>query len=477
MRHDFSPVMLIVRRELRDQFRDWRILFPMFVLMVIFPILMNEVAYQVVDFADRYGGTLIVDRLVPFSILIIGFFPLTISLVSALESFVGEKERGTIEPLLSSSLENWQIYTGKLLAGIATPLLTSYASIVFYLAMVSYQALHLPDGMTILQLFGLTTAHAILMTSAAIVVSVQSTSVRAANLLASFIVVPVAIMMQGESVVLFWGNGAVLWMVVLAVTILTFLLVRLGIAHFNREYLLGREIDTINIRWAARTFWNRFKGQAVSMADWYRRVLRDSVGRLTVSFVLVLVMALAGAWFAYDWTVVNVPVLMQEVSEQDLAGFVERVGVISNMPDIGAQLNAPSIFNHNVRAIFSMLVVGLFSFSVLGMIVYLINVGVIGGLLGMLQIVGLQPFLIFAAGLLPHGIFEIPALMLGAASVLYMGVALVTPQLGKSMGEVFIDLLADWAKVFVGLIVPLLALAAVIETYITPVILLSVVGR
>jgi uncharacterized membrane protein SpoIIM required for sporulation/ABC-type transport system involved in multi-copper enzyme maturation permease subunit len=474
MQANLAPVFLIVRRELRDQFRDWRILFPLILLTVSFPFLMNEVAYQAVEFVHRYNGSIVVDRLVPFSVLIIGFFPITISLVVALESFVGEKERGTIEPLLSSPMENWQLYTGKLLVGVLTPLTASFVSVTLYLIMVSYQDLNMPGWVAIVQLFSLTIAHALLMTSGAIVISVQSTSVKAANLLASFIIIPVAILMQGESVLIFWGNANVLWLAIVAVLIMAFLLVRLGLAHFNREYLLGREIDTLNFRWMLQTFWGRFKGQAASLTDWYKRVLWDSVSHLGVPFLLVLTMAVAGTWIAYDWTVVNVPAMLEKVSPADISKFVDGVKSAPGLTDLQAKLNAPSIFGHNVRAVFSILLAGLVSFSVLGVIVYLVNVGVIGGVLGVLKLVGMSPLLVVAAGLLPHGIFEIPALMLATASMLRMGVILVTPQLGKSMGEVIIDLLADWAQVFIGLIVPLLAIAAVIETYITPIILLSV---
>jgi uncharacterized membrane protein SpoIIM required for sporulation len=64
--------------------------------------------------------------------------------------------------------------------------------------------------------------------------------------------------------------------------------------------------------------------------------------------------------------------------------------------------------------------------------------------------------------------------MIGSAVVLYMGVAIVTPQTGKSMGEVMLELLADWMKIFLGLVVPLLAVAAVIEAYVTPALLINV---
>jgi stage II sporulation protein M len=114
---------------------------------------------------------------------------------------------------------------------------------------------------------------------------------------------------------------------------------------------------------------------------------------------------------------------------------------------------------------------GAVSFSVLGVMVYMLNVGLIGGVLGIFKLVGYSPLTLFAAGLLPHGIFEIPALMLASAVVLRMGAVLVTPQMGKSMGQIALEQLANWLKVFLGLVVPLLALAAIIEAYVTPSIL------
>ena len=122
----------------------------------------------------------------------------------------------------------------------------------------------MPELLVFIQLFLLTIAHAVLMVSAAIVFSIQSTSVKAANLMASFIIIPVALLMQGESALLFWGNNQVLWLAVVAVLIMAGLIVRLGLAHFQREYLLGREIDILNLRWMWRTFWGYFKGDAHS---------------------------------------------------------------------------------------------------------------------------------------------------------------------------------------------------------------------
>ena len=467
-------VWLVAGRELKDQFRDWRVLAPMLILIFCFPILMNEFAKQTVDFLNQYNANLILERLVPFSIMIIGFFPITISLVVALEAFVGEKERGTIEPMLSAPLDNWQLYFGKLLVGVITPLVASYFSIAFYLVLVARQDLVMPPFITMLQLILLTTAHATLMVSAAIVISVQSTSVKAANLLASFIVIPVAILMQGEAVMLFWGNEQVLWLAVVGVMIISLLLIRVGIAHFQREYLLGREIDVINLRWVWRTFLMNFVGGAQSLGEWYRTVLGSALRRIAPALLAVVLIAGVSLWVGYDWIMINVPQAISKASPENLQKLSDRVREMPDLSNLQESINAPFLFLNNTRAVTLIFFAGLFSFSVLGVLLYMVNIGIIGGLFGLFQLLGIQPWPIFLAGVVPHGVFEIPALMIGSAVVLYMGVAIVTPQTGKSMGEVILELFADWAKIFIGLVVPLLAVAAMIEAYITPTLLHNV---
>ncbi|KXK13569.1 MAG: hypothetical protein UZ14_CFX002001652 [Chloroflexi bacterium OLB14] len=68
--------------------------------------------------------------------------------------------------------------------------------------------------------------------------------------------------------------------------------------------------------------------------------------------------------------------------------------------------------------------------------------------------------------------------MIGSAAVLYFWGQLWSRLKWASLwGEVVIELLADWAKIFIGLVVPLLAIAAVIEAYITPSLLFQVMGN
>jgi uncharacterized membrane protein SpoIIM required for sporulation len=397
-------------------------------------------------------------------------------LVVALEAFVGEKERGTIEPILSSPLEDWQIYFGKLLVGVSTPLIASYTSFGLYMLLVFRQNLTMPSSLMIIQLILLTTAHAFLMVSAAIVISVQSTSVKAANLLASFIVIPVAILMQGEAGMLFWGNEDILWWAILGVMIIALLLIRLGLAHFQREYLLGREIDSINVNWLWRTFWTNFLHGANSISDWYRLAVGPALKKIMPSVFVLILVAFLSIFLSHAWVIQNGPALLESTPEDQVAKFRENLINTPDLSEIQERMQvtylAPHLFFNNTRAVLVIFLAGAVSFSVLGVLAYILNISLIGGLFGAIQLLGDVPvWPLFIGGVLPHGVFEIPALLMGSAAMLYFGVSLVTPKQGRSFGEAGVELFADWCKIYAGIVVPLMAVAALIETYVTPGIL------
>jgi uncharacterized membrane protein SpoIIM required for sporulation/ABC-type transport system involved in multi-copper enzyme maturation permease subunit len=463
---DFRITWLVAWRELRDQIRDWRIIFPMIILTLVLPLLANAGAKAAINFTTKYDTPLIAERLVPFLLLVVGFFPITVSLVIALEAFVGEKERGTIEPLLVSPLKNWHIYMGKLLAGTVAPLITSYLGIAVYLIGLAVQDIPFPDPNRLAQTLILTTAQGFLMVSGAILISTQSTSVRAANLMASFIVIPMAILIQGEAVMLFWGNDQILWLAVVGVTVLTILLARVGIAHFQREALLGREIDVLNLRWVGRVFWNSFTGGAKTLRDWYGKSIRDTLRRQAPATWLILVFGVISVVSGYLWMQSNRSLVPEDVFNQLPA--VLPAGI--DIPSLGG-LTFSYIFGHNLQAVVIISLLGMVSFSTLGGLMYFLNTAVIGVVLALVGVMGLSPWKVAAFGILPHGVFELSALILSSGAVLQGGVNLVTPRSQQSLGEVLISAIGNWTRIFIGLVVPLLLIAAVIERWISPVLL------
>jgi len=467
---DLRMAWLVAWRELRDQIRDWRIIFPMLVLTLILPFLADLGAQAAIDFTTTYGTPLIAERLVPFLLMVVGYFPITVSLVIALESFVGEKERGTIEPLLVTPLKDWQLFAGKLIAGTAAPLVTSYLGITVYMIGLYFQRIPFPDLNRMMQTLTLTTVQALLMVSGAILISTQATSVRAANLMASFIVIPMALLIQGESIMLFWGNDQVLWLAVIGVAVLTALLARVGIAHFQRESLLGREIDMLNLRWIGRTFWRAFKGDARSLWGWFRFEVLKTVRKQIPAIILTVGIGLIAVVAGYIWVTLNSANMVDQFQAGGLSGLLSS-GMGVPMANVG--ISFPMIWGHNLQAIVVILLLGLFSFGVLGALVYLLNMGIIGAALALIGAMGGSPLKVGVYGILPHGIFEIPALILASAAILYIGIVLVTPRPQRTLGEVLIEAIADWTKIGLGLVLPLLTIAAIIETWVTPVLLLS----
>jgi len=74
------------------------------------------------------------------------------------------------------------------------------------------------------------------------------------------------------------------------------------------------------------------------------------------------------------------------------------------------------------------------------------------------------------AGLLPHGVFELPALILGQAAALSFGVMAIRALFKKERRNLLLPGLKQNLKYF-GVALALLLPAAIIETYITPLLL------
>jgi uncharacterized membrane protein SpoIIM required for sporulation len=313
------------------------------------------------------------------------------------------------------------------------------------------------------------------MVSGAVVVSTQTTSVRAANLLASFIVVPMALLIQGESVVMLWADYQVLWWAVLGQVLLAGLLVRMGVTHFNREELLGREIDAINLRWGWRVFRNGFIGEAKSVRQWYRREIPHTVRRLRIPIGLMALLLVAGMYlgaaqvekFGLSAETLNM-VQLRSLDETILERFRE-IGFFN----VG---NVATIWLHNLRAAALAWLAGAFTFSVAGVLILMLPLTLIGFLAGVANLAGINPWLFMAAFMLPHGLLEIPAILLTGAAILQVGATFVTPARGQTIGEAWLRAMADWVKVTVALVVPLFLVAAVMEVFLTPRFAIWVLG-
>ncbi len=482
-------VWVLVKREIRDTMRDWRIMVPIVALTLFFPILMGFLADAALRWVTKYGASIVGDRMLPFLLMMVGFFPISFSLVIALETFTGEKERKSLEPLLATPLTDAQLYLGKTLAAVIPPLLAAYLGITVYLVGLYIAKSWTPPPVLLILVPILTTAEGLVMVSGAVVVSSQTTSVRAANLLASFIIIPMALLVQGEALIMFWANYNVLWWIVLFLVVVDVVLIRMGIHTFNREELLGREIDELNVGFLWRTFckhlrWKRWLfGRDVeempsglrwlgTLGGLYGRelpaILRRSWPPLVVVVIGLLFSGLIGHVYATRYPLPPGLVSLEGVS----------VEMFSDLPAVDwlPTFTIWGVLGNNIRALLLAALMAIFSFGTLAVALLMAPLAIVFFFVTQVAQMGYSPALFFATFVLPHGLLEVPAASIATALAVRLGATVISPPQGMTVSEGWLLTLADFVKVFAALVVPLLALAAAVEVYLTPLVVVWAFG-
>ncbi|MFN3929792.1 MAG: stage II sporulation protein M, partial [Thermoflexus sp.] len=336
---------------------------------------------------------------------------------------------------------------------------TSLLGLMIYLLILTLRGAWRPDPALMLFLPSILVLHAVVMVAGAIVISTQSNSVRGANLLASFIVLPISMLLVFESSLLFWGSYRTLAIVLWILVIYAILLVRMGVVLFNREQLLSAEFDTLDLRGILRSFWRMFwygdPAQPISsLWDHIRHPVRRSVGALATLTALGL-LGFGIAWWWLPAFVGSPDELLRRLQAADLS--IERF------------LSLPPwwIFFHNLRALALNTLIGVLT---LGLWVAFYPVGLMG-VIGILLrgLFASDPRLGIAGllAILPHGILELPAAGLVLAGALRLGLTLLTPPGPRSLRDRLMLAWVDWLKLFL-LAMPLLLLAAWIEVRVTP---------
>lgn len=124
------------------------------------------------------------------------------------------------------------------------------------------------------------------------------------------------------------------------------------------------------------------------------------------------------------------------------------------------------ILENNVTKLFLALVLGIFA-GLIPLLSILAN-GMILGIFA--QIVSQElSWNFFILGILPHGIIEIPVLILSAAIGIRIGKSAVWRLLGRDKN--FIKEFTKAIRFYIMILVPLIFIAALIETFITPMFL------
>ncbi len=473
-RDSLRPALIITRREITDTMRDWRIVFPIVILVTAFPFLANFAASRGLKFVNEYGAKMIIERLFPFLMLTVGFFPSSFSLVIALETFVGEKERRSLEPLLATPLTNLQLYLGKLLAATIPPVLASYLGMAVYLLLLWLSVGWTPSGELLAVSMVLSTAEALVMVTGAVIISSQATSVRASNLLASFVIIPMAFLLQAEASMLLFANYALLWWIAVFLVVVDMLLIRLGVRIFDREHLLGRDLDTLDVGRLWRAFWQAAWPHHGLKALYTREIpaiLRGMRSELLITMVVIF----GGGWIVGQWGAAHFQLpcsafsLDYLINRQTISEAVVKTGLLPSF-------SAWAIFVNNTRSLVGAAILSLFSLGILGMLILLAPMALLVYVGLQIGCLGVNPWGFLAVFILPHGILELPAAILATAQAMRMGdIILAPPDAGGGIAGIFREI-GHFVKLLLAVVLPLLLLAAWIEAHVTPELVIRYLG-
>lgn len=135
-----------------------------------------------------------------------------------------------------------------------------------------------------------------------------------------------------------------------------------------------------------------------------------------------------------------------------------------------AELDIPDmaglVFWNNLKAT-GLLIAGGIAFGILPMVMVFINGLLVGMVSGdvVRQGFGLFPFIL--VGILPHGLFEIPAYILGGTLGIRLGFNILGYERGRQHGQGLKVIVIDTLVVLVIVLIPLLAIGSVVEVSVT----------
>lgn len=195
------------------------------------------------------------------------------------------------------------------------------------------------------------------------------------------------------------------------------------------------------------------KKQFRALGGFWREEYGRWVGMTAVAFLLLVVLSyIAGRLFP-------------EIPAAILTYFNEVVADSGIVRDDGS-FSALALFGNNLRAMVLSTLYGFIPFLYLPAL----SMGVNAILLGMVASSVNGQWLLLAAGILPHGIFELPALCLSLAAGLCL-CQNINRYIRKNEKGIMKPLLLNILRVTGLVVIPLLVVAAIMESYVTPAVM------
>ena len=191
--------------------------------------------------------------------------------------------------------------------------------------------------------------------------------------------------------------------------------------------------------------------------EFYQKDIRKAFLIITVIFFLLIA---GGAVFFYF----NKALTMELM--QALSNMIDSKEIIDHQGNIQVW----SLFKNNLQACTLAIGLGILPFLFLCFLPLIVNAITVAIALSANLLAGSSAFFLIAA-LVPHGIFELPAILLSITLGFFLCKELMMKLLGDHKDISLIDVIRHMMQMYIGWLLPLLMIAALIESYITPLII------
>lgn len=161
--------------------------------------------------------------------------------------------------------------------------------------------------------------------------------------------------------------------------------------------------------------------------------------------------------------------LQPDAAMAALQNFMEQAAQ-SGVIDGEGQMSVFALLMNNWRAMLISALYGLIPFLFLPLVSLLTNGVLIGVMFGIYQANGMS-LAALLAGLIPHGVFELPALIFSIACGVRLCRNMCLLVINNPQKAPFMALAEDLLRVLVLVIAPLTMAAAFVECYVTPVVM------
>lgn len=179
---------------------------------------------------------------------------------------------------------------------------------------------------------------------------------------------------------------------------------------------------------------------------------------------IVFFVSAFGCYFVFQAFPEETTKLMGSITE-----MFESKGLHEKETDLEMSIG---LFLNNSFASLLMFLSGSIPIVIMPFIYVIMNGSIIGVLFAFMAIEGEPVLELIVKGILPHGIFEIPAILYAASLGSYISLTIIKKLIGGKYKE--IKLWDEYKKTFASfliVVIPLLIIAAIVEGFITPVLL------